>query len=273
MKRNLALSLVVFLALVVVGTQLSWRAEAQALEANAGADQTVPGPSPVAVQFNGSGSTGNIASYRWLNQWGQLRAEGESPIIEVNFGYKNPQPGTTRTFSLVVTDAAGTDVQDAVTVTLGSPEKPPPDETPPPDDPANRDPLIGSVFTGSTYIYEVSDANMYVFQHIDVGILVDQGQWYVGNNHPAVATAQVVCHVGVPWRTDPGDGSVWDDGCTGPARAGGTLELLPQQFSNGQHTWQVVLDGVTVATISQADAEIYALSSVMQFVDYDDWEG
>ena len=33
--------------------------------ASAGPDQTVPGPSPVAVQFDGSRSTGGIVTYRW----------------------------------------------------------------------------------------------------------------------------------------------------------------------------------------------------------------
>src|SRR5918997_436845 len=69
------------------------------LIANAGPDQTVPGPSPVAVQFDGSGSTGDIVSYQWYNQYGLLLAEEVAPVIEVNFGKDNPQPGTTRTFT------------------------------------------------------------------------------------------------------------------------------------------------------------------------------
>jgi hypothetical protein len=90
-----------------------------ALAANAGPDQTVPGPSPVTVQFDGSGSTGDIVRYQWYNQYGLLRAEGATPVIDVNFGYKDPQPGTQRTFTLVVEDAQGNTAQDQVTITLG----------------------------------------------------------------------------------------------------------------------------------------------------------
>jgi hypothetical protein len=89
------------------------------LTANAGPDQTVPGPSPVAVQFDGSGSTGDIVRYQWYNQWGLLRAEGVTPVIEVNFGYDDPQPGTQRTLTLVVEDSQGNTAQDQVTITLG----------------------------------------------------------------------------------------------------------------------------------------------------------
>jgi hypothetical protein len=104
------------------------------LTANAGPDQTVPGPSPVAVQFDGSGSTGEIVSYKWYNQWGLLRAEGVTPVIDVNFGYDDPQPGTARTFTLVVEDSQGNTAQDEVTITLGETEEekkpPPPDAQP-----------------------------------------------------------------------------------------------------------------------------------------------
>jgi hypothetical protein len=89
------------------------------LVANAGPDQTVPGPSPVAVQFDGSGSTGDIVRYQWYNQWGLLRAEGMTPVIEVNFGYNDPKPGIQRTFILVVEDSQGNTAQDQVTITLG----------------------------------------------------------------------------------------------------------------------------------------------------------
>ena len=78
------------------------QAQTETLSADAGLDQTVPGLSPVNVQFDGSRSTGEIVSYKWFNQWGQLRAEGESPVIEVNFGRRNAKPGTARTFTLVV---------------------------------------------------------------------------------------------------------------------------------------------------------------------------
>jgi hypothetical protein len=93
------------------------------LVANAGPDQTVPGPSPVNVQFDGSGSTGDIVRYQWYNQWGLLRAEGVTPVIEVNFGYTDPQPGTQRTLTLVVEDSQGNTAQDQVTITLGETEE------------------------------------------------------------------------------------------------------------------------------------------------------
>jgi hypothetical protein len=93
------------------------------LVANAGHDQTVPGSSPVAVQFDGSGSTGDIVRYQWYNQWGLLRAEGVAPLIDVNFGYNDPQPGTKRTFTLVVEDSQGNTAQDEVTITLGETEE------------------------------------------------------------------------------------------------------------------------------------------------------
>jgi hypothetical protein len=101
------------------------------LTANAGPDQTVSGSSPIAVQLDGSGSTGDIVRYQWYNQWGLLRAEGVTPVIDVNFGYNDPQPGTARTFILVVEDSQGNIAQDEVTITLG--ETPEEEETPPPD--------------------------------------------------------------------------------------------------------------------------------------------
>jgi hypothetical protein len=88
------------------------------LVANAGPDQTVPGPSPVAVQFDGSGSTGDIVRYQWYNQYGLLLAEGVTPVIEVNFGRTDPQPGTQRTFTLVVEDSQGNTAEDQVTMNL-----------------------------------------------------------------------------------------------------------------------------------------------------------
>jgi hypothetical protein len=112
------------------GFEVSGEAETN-LVANAGPDQTVPGPSPVAVQFDGSGSTGDIVSYQWYNQYGLLLAEEVTPVIEVNFGKDNPQPGTQRTFTLVVADSQGNTAEDQVTITLG--ETPEEEKTPPPE--------------------------------------------------------------------------------------------------------------------------------------------
>jgi hypothetical protein len=93
---------------------------ATTLVANAGPDQTVPGPSPVDVQFDGSGSTGDIVSYQWhdYDEEGAVLAEGVTPVITVDFG-QDPQPGTQRIFTLMVTDSQGNTAQDAVTITLG----------------------------------------------------------------------------------------------------------------------------------------------------------
>jgi hypothetical protein len=108
--------------------------------ADAGPDQTVPGPSPVEVQFDGSGSTGDIISYRWINQFGGVRAEEVSPTFEVDFG-QDPQPGATRTFTLEVADAEGNTDTDTVTITLAAP-----DSEPPPPPPQGEFPLDLVVF-------------------------------------------------------------------------------------------------------------------------------
>jgi hypothetical protein len=79
---RLSLSLVILLAVVMVSIQPP-TAKAATLTAHAGADQTVLGPSPVEVLFDGSKSVGSFAnehSYRWFNQWGELRAEGPSRL-------------------------------------------------------------------------------------------------------------------------------------------------------------------------------------------------
>jgi hypothetical protein len=55
------------------------QAQSASITANAGPDQTVLGPNPVKVQFDGSsttdttGTTGSTVSYKWFNQWGVLR--------------------------------------------------------------------------------------------------------------------------------------------------------------------------------------------------------
>jgi hypothetical protein len=48
-----------------------------------------------------------------------LRAEGVTPVILVNFGNDDPQPGTQRTFTLVVEDSEGNTAEDEITITLG----------------------------------------------------------------------------------------------------------------------------------------------------------
>jgi hypothetical protein len=222
-------TLAILLALIAGNMQMqTMGANNLALVANAGPDQTGPGPSPVNVQFDGSRSTGDIVSYKWVNQWGQLRAEGASPVIEVNFGHQNAKPGTTRTFTLIVQDAAGNTAEDKVVITLGKK-----------DDTANRDPIVGSTFTGTTYAYSVSSGGKYVFQFIDVGFLTEKGRWHVGNNHSNVNRPQVTCHAGTHWQIDPGDGTVLDDGCIGAAD---------------------VIGGDIVATITLANSEPYVFS-------------
>jgi hypothetical protein len=92
------------------------------LQASAGPDQTVPGPSPVDVEFDGSGSTGPIVEFRWINQFGQVRSRSEAAVIAIDFG-KNPKPGAKRTFTLEVTDPEGHTSKDQVTITLGETPK------------------------------------------------------------------------------------------------------------------------------------------------------
>jgi hypothetical protein len=164
------------------------------LVANAGPDQTVPGPSPVAVQFDGSGSTGDIVSYQWYNQYGLLLAEEVTPVIEVNFGYEDPQPGTQRTFTLVVEDSQGNTAQDQVTITLGEEEQTPPPEAQPTItlDPAEGPPGTQVTVTGSRWIpgYEGDLVELYF-------TVTPEDTWYrlgettVGNDGTFTATVTI----------------------------------------------------------------------------------
>jgi hypothetical protein len=79
----------------------------------------------VEVQFDGSNSSHGrfgedygIVSYKWYNQWGLRRAEGQAPTFEVNFGHDDPKPGTERRLQLVVEDTEGNTDEDWVKITL-----------------------------------------------------------------------------------------------------------------------------------------------------------
>src|SRR5918996_1310666 len=135
------------------------------LNADAGPDQTVPGPSPVEVQFDGSGSEGDIVTYKWINQFGELRAEEVSPTFEVNFG-RNPRPGVTRTFTLENADAEGNTDTDTIKITLGGTAK---------DNEGQGDPAQEQGLTGAEHVYEAWGTGGNI-QSIIVGLLED-GRW------------------------------------------------------------------------------------------------
>jgi hypothetical protein len=127
------LSIGIFLLLVGIltgGAVILGVSQAEAVDrlaANAGPDQKVYLPAPVRVQFDGTGSqTGSyeIVSYKWYNQWGTFQAEGPTPAFDVHFGLldgKEPKPGMTRSFKLVVTDANGDKAHDWVKITVADP--------------------------------------------------------------------------------------------------------------------------------------------------------
>jgi uncharacterized repeat protein (TIGR01451 family) len=167
------------------------------LVANAGPDQTVPGPSPVNVQFDGSGSTGDIVRYQWYNQYGLLRAEGVTPVIEVNFGYNDPQPGTQRTLTLVVEDSQGNTAQDEVTITLGETEE---EETPPSEaeptitlDPTEGPPGTEVIVTGSGWApgYEGDTVELYFPVNPGSNDTVWFGEATIGNDGTFVTTTTI----------------------------------------------------------------------------------
>jgi hypothetical protein len=82
-------------------TLLPVGAQEAALVADAGPDQTVPGPSPVMVTFNGSASSGDILLFEWRDEGGVSLGEGANPTFEVSFDQK-----MSRTFTLVIMDAS-----------------------------------------------------------------------------------------------------------------------------------------------------------------------
>jgi hypothetical protein len=186
--------------------------------AEAGPDQTVPGPSPVEVQFDGSGSTGDIVSYKWINQFGEVRAEEVSPTFEVNFG-RNPRPGVTRTFTLENADAEGNTDTDTIKITLGETAK---------DNEGQGDPAQEQGLTGAEHVYEAWGTGGNV-QSIIVGILED-GRWYLaslggGEEYMWGNHARVTCHQGTHWEVKEGN-TIDREGCVGDAAGLGELAVL-----------------------------------------------
>jgi hypothetical protein len=241
------------------------------LVANAGEDQTVPGPSPVEVQFDGTGSTGDIVSYKWVNQYGLLRAEGATPVIEVNFGHReNPKPGTQRTFSLVVEDANGNTDEDQVVITLGEtpadgeeppPVTPAPPAPPRPPAPPQGDPLIGNAFNGTTFYSDDLQENL------TVGFLTNKKQWYVGVGLPDSGTGTTVeCHYGTLWKAneDAGYSTGHDTGCAGHLDSisrdpfiHNIIETHPQYEGDLITQWQVRAGGSVIATVTFEQGKSY----------------
>jgi hypothetical protein len=264
--KSTILGILASLAMIVGGGALALaditvpgiQAQSATLTANAGPDQTVPGPSPVQVQFSGTGSTGNIVSYRWFNQFGLLRAEGPEPVIEVNFGHKNPTPGTKRTFTLVVEDAAGNTDDDQVVITLGKQQSPPPVTPPPPQ----GDPINGSTFTG-TYYYS-DDLN----QTIVAGFL-NNDRWYIQATTLDQDIATVNCiNYGTHWQDDKTGGSfpVYNEGCMGnrssinrDSSINNVMEVRP--ISSTQ--WGIQIDDSIIATVDFQQSVNFESSSVV----------
>jgi hypothetical protein len=141
------------------------------------------------VQFDGSGSTGDIVRYQWYNQYGLLLAEEVTPVIEVNFGYEDPQPGTQRTFALVVEDSQGNTAQDEVTITLG---ETPEEETPPPEEEGEID-IVATGIDALTHPICAGAVTFRAFLHnngskesgpFDIRWIVDNSESFDGG-HPS----------------------------------------------------------------------------------------
>jgi hypothetical protein len=121
---------ILLLAVVATGGGGAILNAKSSIKVDAGPDQTVPGSSPRSVVFNGKTNVANGVC-NWYNQWGHLRVKDQCQTqFDVNFG-KNPRVGTTRTFTLEVTDTTmGERAQDRVTIALGK-TKPEPPKLPP----------------------------------------------------------------------------------------------------------------------------------------------
>jgi hypothetical protein len=237
------------------------RAQQPALTVYAGEDQTVNGPSPVDVWFDGCDASGpaDIVNYQWFNQWGELRAEDVTCIVNipVNFG-KDPQPGQTREFTLVVTDAVGNQAQDSVVITLG--------EVPPPADPAH-----GSRFTGTVYTYINTESGKYRYQFIDAGFLNDQSEWYVSINPIDSPQANVQCFDGVKWEFEQKRGCVGDETGFSSDEWVGYIDLTPVYLGLGDSAtvigWDVMIGDHTSASIRLADKTSYVLDHSYLVID------
>jgi hypothetical protein len=271
MKRgkSIILGILFSLAMILGGGTLALtditvpgiQAQSTTLTANAGPDQTVPGPSPVEVQFDGSGTTsttGSAVSYKRFNQWGVLRAEGESPVIEVNFGYKNPKPGAKRTFTLVVADAEGNTDDDQVVITLGKKQSSPPVAPPQPQ----GDPIIGSTFTG-TYYYS-DDFN----QTIVAGFL-NKDRWYlrVTTLNEDIATVNCI-NFGIYWEDHQLGGyyPVYNKGCVGNRRdidRDSSITRVMEVRATSSTQWGIRISDSSIATVDFGNSLNFEDSSIV----------
>jgi hypothetical protein len=177
--------------------------------ADAGPDQTVPGPSPVMVSFD---ATPDDSNYRceWRNQWNHLRSSECDTSFEVSFGRKNPKVGTKRHFTLLVWDTNNTSknqkpARDKVTITLGKTQ-------------GAEDPLDSSAFANlTTYSFEEVGASD--LQHIDIAFL-EGNRFYIRSNSTQLTPAAVKCHntLAEHWSAAEGRGSAEGstvEGCIG----------------------------------------------------------
>jgi hypothetical protein len=228
-----------------------------ACEADAGPDQTVPGPSPVNVRFDGSGSTG-AASYLWLDQFGEALSNDRKRTILVNFG-KDAPAGTTRTFTLEVSDSAGRKDQDQVVITLGKTPGPPapPPEKEPPAPPKSTDPrATASSGAISSYTYKTETGTLI----ISTGFLNSQTKWIVAvDRSDYQKRIRVDCDRWKAWR------STHQKGCVGPTSSikgfAESLDIITYRIE-GKRTasWMVVSEDTVLATIRPAHPEIFKLS-------------
>jgi hypothetical protein len=249
----------------IVPSDSTVEAHPDVLAANAGPDQTVVGPSPVMVQFDGSGSQPSsgcpeIDSYKWYNQWGDLRAEGVAPIFEVNFGHQDSKPGTSRTFTLVVEDCAdepphhGVSHADEVTITLSEEESQPP----PPDDWESHSENISVGYDGNgdhsfsyyEVVYEVHTGDDVEYLTFQGGIIdterQDYSYVYYTSSH---GNATIDCHSNIG---NPDDSPMWDFGELAGAGCIGKLDdansssyevTLSTGPYEGGHVWYIDMAG------------------------------
>jgi hypothetical protein len=225
------------------------------LAADAGLDQTVRGPSPVRVRFDGRESvteSTDIISYKWYSQWGTLRAEGETPTFKVYFGNKNPKPGTTRRFRLVVEDGEGKTAQDWVTIMVGSTFT---------ADIRVRKFALGAtdsqyLFSRVMAVYEV--VNDYDNQKITVGLIAEPDAeiplWYV-NSSSEGGEPNIYCALGgLAWTVTIDDGEGQRGGCLGPAdflefNKSYKVKIVPFSDLDGDDGWFVLINGIHLADV------------------------
>jgi hypothetical protein len=213
------------------------------LVADAGANQTVPGPGPVSVLLDASGSTGDIVNYRWYNER-DLAGMGKTVMLSVNFGSENSNPGATHTLTLEVEDAEGNTAKDEVVITLGEPGD-------------SRDNLD---FEGTTWGYDNTSTG--TAQIIKAGIITNKGEkrWYISSSgggldgsHPI---AQAECHEGTYWEAFGAEDELHpSEGCIGTPgtlidTTSITVEVWLPDPQQDARVWVASFDGKRVATLT-----------------------